>query len=218
MLKPGKPYLGLCVEADSLLAVEVCVAEERAAGSSKGHHRQWHGDRHVYADLKGEMLSLSSRKCKPATENISLKLKATLAERFYDVSFHLRHTRTCPTSISDVNFLAVAPLVVKIAVPFPYLLLLISSIASSRVSTLMTHSTGPKISSLYAVMSRFMLVMIVGPTKLPLGYFSTLQSLPSSMTSAPLGSFRISAREEGDTKIGFAHRSEFIIPPSLRSR
>merc|ERR1712027_210118 len=34
-------------------------------------------------------------------------------------------------------------------------------------------------------MSRFMLVMMVGPTKLPFGYFSTLQSLPSSMTSAP---------------------------------
>ena len=31
--------------------------------------------------------------------------------------------RTCPTSISAVNFLAVAPLVVKIAVPFPVVIL-----------------------------------------------------------------------------------------------
>ena len=67
-----------------------------------------------------------------------------------------------------------------------------ASNASSRVSTLMTQSTGPKISCLYAVISRVMLVMMVGPTKLPFGYLATVQSLPSSMTSAPLGKFRAS--------------------------
>lgn len=55
---------------------------------------------------------------------------------------------TCPTSMSLVNFRAVAPFVVKIAVPFPYGLLLIMSMASSNVSTEREQRTGPKISSL----------------------------------------------------------------------
>uniref|UniRef100_A0A182V1R1 Uncharacterized protein n=1 Tax=Anopheles merus TaxID=30066 RepID=A0A182V1R1_ANOME len=56
-------------------------------------------------------------------------------------------TPTCPTSMSFTNLRAVAPLVVKMAVPLPYGLLLISSIASSIVSTDRHTSTGPKISS-----------------------------------------------------------------------
>lgn len=42
-------------------------------------------------------------------------------------------TPTWPTSISCVNFLAVAPFVVKMAVPLPYRLLLITLIASYEV-------------------------------------------------------------------------------------
>lgn len=57
-------------------------------------------------------------------------------------------TPTWPTSISEANFLAVAPFVVKIAVPLPYGLVLIMLMASSRVSTNKQMRTGPKISSL----------------------------------------------------------------------
>ena len=46
-------------------------------------------------------------------------------------------------------------------------------------SPLTTQRTGPKISSLYAFMSVDMLVMMVGPTKFPLGYFSTVGLRPS---------------------------------------
>ena len=56
------PYLGLCVEADALLAVEVGVAEERAAGSREGHHGKRHGDGHVHSDLQElgyELMQLS---------------------------------------------------------------------------------------------------------------------------------------------------------------
>ena len=42
---------------------------------------------------------------------------------------------------------AASPLEVKIAVPLPYGLALISAIASSTVSARSTDSTGPKISS-----------------------------------------------------------------------
>ena len=57
-------------------------------------------------------------------------------------------TPTCPTSTSRSNLRAVAPELVKIAVPLPYLFSLMIASASSRVSALMTTSTGPKISSL----------------------------------------------------------------------
>ena len=55
---------------------------------------------------------------------------------------------TCPASISFWNLPAVAPEEVKMAVTLPYSLSLISSMASSRVSTLTQTRTGPKISSL----------------------------------------------------------------------
>ena len=53
------PYLGLCVEADALLAVEVGVAEERAAGSREGHHGKRHGDGHVHSDLQESEVGIS---------------------------------------------------------------------------------------------------------------------------------------------------------------
>ena len=53
---------------------------------------------------------------------------------------------TWPTSMSSWNLRAAAPDCVKIAVPLPFGLALISSIASSMSSALATHSTGPKIS------------------------------------------------------------------------
>ena len=58
--------------------------------------------------------------------------------------------------------------------------LTLTSIASSRVSTEMTQRTGPKISVLYAFMPVFMSAMMVGPKKLPFGYFSTVTLRPSS--------------------------------------
>jgi len=54
---------------------------------------------------------------------------------------------TWPASISRWKRPAVAPERVKMAVPFPYSFLLMSSIASSMVSTLRQTRTGPKISS-----------------------------------------------------------------------
>ena len=41
----------LCEEVDSLLAVEVTIAEEGSARSREAHHRQRHRDRHVHLDL-----------------------------------------------------------------------------------------------------------------------------------------------------------------------
>ena len=52
-----------------------------------------------------------------------------------------------PTWIWRWKVRAASPLEVKIAVPLAYELALISSIASSSVSTRTTASTGPKISS-----------------------------------------------------------------------
>ena len=52
-----------------------------------------------------------------------------------------------PTWTPRWNRRAASPLEVKIAVPLPYGLALISSIASSTVSTRSTDRTGPKISS-----------------------------------------------------------------------
>jgi hypothetical protein len=57
-------------------------------------------------------------------------------------------TPICPTLTPLSNLRAVAPDWVKIAVPLPYLLSLIMSIASSSVSALTMTSAGPKISSL----------------------------------------------------------------------
>jgi len=54
----------------------------------------------------------------------------------------------CPHSIWCVKCLAADPLLVNIAVPFPYSLALMKSIASYKVSFLTTHTAGPKISSL----------------------------------------------------------------------
>ena len=42
--------LNLCEEVDALLAIEVAVAEERAARSGEAHHRQRHRDRHIHLD------------------------------------------------------------------------------------------------------------------------------------------------------------------------
>lgn len=53
-----------------------------------------------------------------------------------------------PASIWRWNLVAVGPERVKTAAPLPYSLALISSIASSRVSTSRQTRTGPKISSL----------------------------------------------------------------------
>ncbi|MCY1308114.1 hypothetical protein D9M70_580990 [compost metagenome] len=55
---------------------------------------------------------------------------------------------TWPMSISSWKWRAAAPERVKMAVPLPLGLALISSIASSRVLAAITQSTGPKISSL----------------------------------------------------------------------
>ena len=38
----------LCEEVDSLLAVEVAIAEEGSARAREAHHRQRHRDRHVH--------------------------------------------------------------------------------------------------------------------------------------------------------------------------
>ena len=38
----------LCEEVDSLLAVEVTIAEEGSARAREAHHRQRHRDRHVH--------------------------------------------------------------------------------------------------------------------------------------------------------------------------
>jgi hypothetical protein len=93
------------------------------------------------------------------------------------------------------NFLAADPLLVKIAVPFPYGLLkilsiknfylLIKSIASSNVLAVKTQIDGPKISSLYAVISVRKLVIIVGPMKFPFSYPGTLGFLPSRSNFPP---------------------------------
>ncbi len=44
--------LGLGVEVEALLPVEVGVPEEGAAGPCEGHHGQRHGDRHVHPHLR----------------------------------------------------------------------------------------------------------------------------------------------------------------------
>lgn len=86
---------------------------------------------------------------------------------------------TCPASTSLWNFLAFDPDFVNIAAPLPYSFLkskyfyilnyeLIICKASSRLLALKTHMTGPKISSLYAVMSVVKSVKIEGPMKFPL--------------------------------------------------
>ncbi|MNP04704.1 hypothetical protein D3C76_966280 [compost metagenome] len=54
---------------------------------------------------------------------------------------------TWPTSISSLKCRAAAPERVNRAVPLPFGLALISSMAWSRVSACTTQSTGPKISS-----------------------------------------------------------------------
>jgi hypothetical protein len=46
--------LGLGVEVEALLPVEVGVPEEGAAGPREGHHGQRHGDRHVHSHLRQE--------------------------------------------------------------------------------------------------------------------------------------------------------------------
>jgi hypothetical protein len=43
--------LGLGVEVEALLPVEVGVPEEGAAGPREGHHGQRHRDRHVHSHL-----------------------------------------------------------------------------------------------------------------------------------------------------------------------
>ncbi|MDT4847129.1 hypothetical protein FQZ97_811780 [compost metagenome] len=53
---------------------------------------------------------------------------------------------TWPTSMSSWKRRAAAPDCVKIAVPLPFGLLLISSMASSMVSASAMHSTGPNTS------------------------------------------------------------------------
>ena len=45
----------LCEEVDSLLAVEVTIAEEGSARSREAHHRQRHRDRHVHLDGRLEI-------------------------------------------------------------------------------------------------------------------------------------------------------------------
>jgi len=67
-----------------------------------------------------------------------------------------------------LNLLATAPLEVKIAVPLPYGLALMISMASLRVSALRITRTGPKISCSWQPMPVFTSEMIVGPTKFPL--------------------------------------------------
>jgi hypothetical protein len=52
-----------------------------------------------------------------------------------------------PTFTPRWNRRAASPLEVKMAVPLPYGLALISAIASSTLSVRTTESTGPKISS-----------------------------------------------------------------------
>lgn len=61
----------------------------------------------------------------------------------------------------------------KIDAPFPHLFLFIKSIPSYNVSTVTQHKTGPKISSLYAVILGYTSI-ILGATKFPLGYYSFL--------------------------------------------
>mmetsp|Transcript_20782 Transcript_20782/g.46535 ORF Transcript_20782/g.46535 Transcript_20782/m.46535 type:complete len:389 (-) Transcript_20782:258-1424(-) len=96
-----------------------------------------------------------------------------------------RFTPICPASTSCTNLRAAAPERVKIAVPFPYGLALISAMASSRFSAGKTCSTGPKTSVLYKSILGFTLSTIVGPTQLPSGRPSTAKPRPSSGTVAP---------------------------------
>ena len=69
-------------------------------------------------------------------------------------------------------------------VPFPHLLLLTNFIPSSNVLTYTTFNTGPKISSLYPVIS-VETSIIVGPMKFPFGYFGCLNPLPSNKNFPP---------------------------------
>ena len=62
---------------------------------------------------------------------------------------------------------------------------LMISMASSRVSTWIMATTGPKISSLAMVMSGVTLSKMVGPIKKPLGWPSTLTFRPSRTRLAP---------------------------------
>mmetsp|Transcript_21293 Transcript_21293/g.36559 ORF Transcript_21293/g.36559 Transcript_21293/m.36559 type:complete len:211 (+) Transcript_21293:917-1549(+) len=71
------------------------------------------------------------------------------------------------------------------ALPLPYGLLFTSRIASSRLSALITHSTGPNISVLYTVMSARTSPRMVGPTKLPRSYRRTCIERPSRTRLAP---------------------------------
>src|SRR5262245_14012673 len=97
-------------------------------------------------------------------------------------------TPIMPTVTSRWNRRAASPLAVKTAVPLPYGLALMSAIASSRVSTRVTTSTGPKISSRYASISAVTWSSTVGPTKNPSSYPSTTSPRPSTTSVAPCSS------------------------------
>src|SRR6266536_2556694 len=97
-------------------------------------------------------------------------------------------TPIIPTVTSRWNRRADSPLEVNTAVPLPYGLALIRAIASSRVSTLVTTSTGPKISSRYASICAVTWSSTVGPTKKPSSCPSTTRSRPSTTRSAPWAS------------------------------
>src|SRR5436190_4956923 len=89
---------------------------------------------------------------------------------------------TIPACTSNWNCRATPPSRVKIAVPLPYGLSFTSLTASSYVSTRVTPSTGPKISSSYAFMPGRTLSSSEGLRKKPSG---GAFSRPSTSTSAP---------------------------------
>ena len=90
-----------------------------------------------------------------------------------------------PTFTPRWNRRAASPLDVKIAVPFPYGLALMSRIASSTVSARTTDSTGPKISSRYTSIVGVTWSTTVGPTQKPSSYPSTRTPRPSTASRAP---------------------------------
>ena len=70
-----------------------------------------------------------------------------------------------PTSTRETNSRAASPSRVKMATPLPYSWSLGSARASSKSLAWTMDSTGPKISSVYTLMSVVTLSSSVGPTK-----------------------------------------------------
>ena len=138
--------LSLSEEVYTLLAVEVRVPEKGAAGAREGHHWQRNRDGDIYTNLPYVNFLDGIRSAVQHIRHLTENQPKAVVELLTQVSANNINISVSVPAGAWVNFRAVAPFVVNMAVPFPYGLELISSIASSSVSTFITQRTGPKIS------------------------------------------------------------------------